>query len=174
MTIAPKTRWLVAVAAMTSAAALLAGCGGSTDSTSPAQPVQASNPQHVVPSRQSSGGSSENRSATGHKRASKQPKLHSHSRQGSPRAAKPRSGRVVPPAPPTKPSEDAVAKVKELIAGSGGGKQRTASTPKEIREVLQEIEGQPGNDTSGSPESGGSGSGSPSSVEEVLETLGGG
>lgn len=164
-----RSRWRVAFAATSSVAILLSGCGGSADPSTSTESAQANNPTHVVPIERPSGQTSKSGSATGHKRASSQP--NHHSPQKPRRAAEPQSAAPSHPASPTKQTEDLVAKLRKLVGGSGGGKQRTASTPKEIHEVLQEVRDQSGGQASGEHESGGGNS--PSSVEEVLESLGG-
>jgi len=170
-----KSRWLAAIAAVSCAAILLGGCGGSTDSTSSTEPAQASTPAHSVPLEHPPARASERGSAKRHERASSQPKHHSP--KETQRATKPHSAAPAHQASPAAQPEDAVAKVKELIGGSGGGKQRTVSTPKQIHKALQELHdqsGQSGGQPSGSQESGSGGSGSQSGVEEILESLGGG
>jgi hypothetical protein len=169
-----KSQWLAAVAAVSGAAIMVGGCGGSTDSTTSTEPAQAAAPAHAVPLEHPSRQASEGEPAKRHKRASSH--LKHKSPQESKRATKPHSAPPSHQASPAALPEDAVAKVKELIGGSGGGKQRTVSTPKQIHKALQEIHdqsGQPGDQTSGSQGSGSGGSGSPSGVEEILESLGG-
>ncbi|HEY3552385.1 MAG TPA: hypothetical protein VGK66_01730 [Solirubrobacterales bacterium] len=111
----------------------------------------------------------------GHKQTSSKPKPQP--RQKPRQAANPRSASASHPAPPTEGTAEALAEIKDLIGGSGGGKQRTVSNPKQVRELLKELSdhsGHSGDQTSGSQESGSGGSGSQSGVEAILETLGGG
>jgi len=168
-----RLRGLAAVAAVGGAAILFAGCGGSSDSTTSQPPAQAGAPAHAMPLEHPSGHASEPGSAKRRKRASSQTK-HQPVRKPA-RAAKPKPAGGPASTPSAKQAEDAVAKIKELVAGSGGGKQRTVSNSKQIREVLKELSDQSGD--SGDSTSGGRGSGrngSPSGVEEILESLGGG
>jgi len=148
---------------------MLGGCGGSADSTPSAQPSQAGTPTHAVPLERPPGQPTDRGFAKRQARASSQPKQQSP--PGSQGATKPHSATPHQASPAEQQSEDAVAKVKELIGSNGGSKQRTVSTPKQIREVLQELHDQSGGQASSGDESGGGNS--PSGVEEVLESLAG-
>ena len=160
---------LAVVVAASGAAILCGGCGGSTDSTTSANPAEVGPPAHAVPVEHPSKRSSASGSAKGHEQPSSQQKQQSP--QASCQAAKPRSAAGSPPASTAKRTADALAEIEELVGGSGGGRQRTASTPKQVHKVLRELQDRSGDHTSGGQESDQSGAGG--GVEKILETLGG-
>jgi hypothetical protein len=163
-----RSRWLVAVAAASGAAILLGGCGGSADTTTSAQPAQPGSSAKAVPTEHPARHASETGSAKSQKRAFSQSKHQSPKK--SLQAAKPPSAAGSSPASTAK-TADAVAEIKELVSGSGSGKKRTVTTPKQIHKVLQELSESSGDHASGGAESGGGNS--PSGVDEILEALGG-
>jgi len=170
MMITLRHNWRVGVVAAGSALILLAGCGGSADSTSSMQPVQSSKSNQAAEAEQPAAiASHQSGSSKGHGRASSPAPKRRHQKpdQGTSR----RHAAAPSQKPQSNQAAETVTKVKELIGGNGGGKQRAVSTPKQIREVLQELHDQSGGPASSGDESGGGNS--PSSVEEVLENLGG-
>jgi hypothetical protein len=165
-----RLNWQAGVAAAGSILVLMGGCGGSADSTSSAR-LQDRGTGHPAPVNHASPADSAKNSPDGRERPS------SPSRNGPGRGSHEGKAQRAPSRQaPAERAGDAVAEVRDLVGGGGGGKQRVARTPKQIRKVLREVNddssdqpaGTPGPSDEGSQSGGG---GSQTGVEESLEKI---
>jgi hypothetical protein len=161
-----RRNWRTGLVAICGASMLLSGCGGSADPTSSSGQAQGGMPGQVSPTDRFP-------VSVPAKRQSKEPK---QTRSGSTRKNKvhhemsKQAGAAAPHKSPSQKAADVLAKVKELVGGGGGRKERVVSTPEEIRKVLEEVNDESGDQSSGVHGSGddGSQSGAQESLEKVL------
>jgi hypothetical protein len=163
-----RHNWRAGAAIVGSALVVLSGCGGSADSTSSARPAQESKQEHAVPAEHPSAVASHKKSSDDRK-ASSQPRKSGHRKPHQTEASH-RHTAAPAEKTPSKQTSDAVAEVKDLVGGEKGQKERTVKTPKQVHKVLQEVNDQSGDQTSGDQEADhqSSGSGVEESIEKVL------